>query len=263
MEPIVVNPGLSDSLTVEPVGARKLLTIAGQSVLTKITRGDGKVGSTHPCTPIFGPDRNKLYGLNQHGNTRNEPCQVTQTSDTTINISHPITDPGYPQGVVFQQTVALQNGVFSVATAHTNTGTQPAAVNTGEHCYFDAPQGYSGTTVNGFDISDMIKNNIAGVPIELQATNTISIPGKPAYTLVQEGFSHVMLWVGEDPETRFKDSNYVCIEPVEANPNTDFFGSPASLLQPGERRLVWFSLAIDTTTSLNSMPSISPAQAHF
>lgn len=237
----------ADFLTIEHLGARKLLTLNSTPILIKVNRGDGKVGSTHPCTPIFAADHNHIFDLNQHGNTRNEECQVEKVNGNEILITHQITDEHYPAGMLIEQQARLKNSVFELQVTHTNTGNQPAPVNTGEHCYFDAPQGYQGTKINDQDVTDWVTEYKNGYPFPLQASNLINIPGKPAIELKQNGFKFAKLWVGMNSKTGKKDTNYICIEPVEDNPDSDFFGSEASMIQPGESRRAELSIKIKKT----------------
>lgn len=230
-----------DLLRVFSSGAKITLNLRGHLILGAFERGDGKNGVTHPCTPIFGPDKNNLYGLKQHGNMRNEICDVKQIADNTI-VSHTISDAGYPDGMMVKQVMGIEEGVFSLVMIHTNTGKVKAAVNTGEHCYFAAPQGYKGTMINGVDVTSLIEENWDGKAVELKETNTIQIPGKPAIELTQNGFNKAMIWVGKNPESKEIDGTYVCIEPVEENPAGSYFGSKQSYILPGQSKSVMFSL---------------------
>lgn len=230
-----------DVLSVSTSGAKIELVLKGTSILGSFLRGDGKTGITHPCTPIFGPDRKHLYGLKQHGNVRNESVSVQHVAENVI-VSHAITDEGYPNGVTVKQIMGIEDGAFSLVMMHTNTGTEEAAVNSGEHCYFVAPQGYKGTTINGDDISKVIEEHYDGFPIALKETNSIQIPGQPEIVLTQNGFDYAMLWVGKNPDTKAIDQTYICIEPVEGDPTGDFFGSEQSMLAPGATRSAMFTL---------------------
>ncbi|MBA3723995.1 MAG: hypothetical protein H0W89_03840 [Candidatus Levybacteria bacterium] len=232
-----------DILCVAPLGSKIALSLKGVTILNSFLRGDGKEGMTHPCTPIFGPDRENLYGLKQHGNMRNELCDVKQVADSVI-VSHKITDTGYPEGMIVKQIMSVEDGSFSFVMIHTNTGGAEAAVNAGEHCYFDAPEGYAGTTMNGQDITSLIEDNWDGFPIDLEETNTIQIPGKPLIELKQNGFNKAMLWVGKNPETKKIDATYICIEPVEGDPTGDFFGSSTSMIAPGQSRSAMFGIKV-------------------
>lgn len=231
------------TLRVHEQGAKITLDLDGVSILGLFDRGDDKKGMTHPCTPIFGPDRKNRYGLSQHGNMRNEQCKVQLIADSII-VSHNITDKGYPKDLMVKQIMALDDEGFSFVMIHTNNGTESAALNSGEHCYFDAPEGYKGTKVNGRDITSLIEDNWDGFPIMLQSENSIQIPGKPEIVLKQNGFAHAMLWVGKNPDSKKIDKTYVCIEPVEGDPTGNFFGSKKSILEPGASRSAMFSLSL-------------------
>lgn len=232
-----------DKLIVHPEGGKIELWLGGTLVLGSFPRGDGKQGTTHPCTPIFGPDRNNLYGLKQHGMMRNDAVSVKEENGEIV-VSYAIKDEGYPAGMNVEQRMSLRDKKFHFAMTHTNTGEKEAAVNAGEHCYFDAPQGFKGTTINGKDISALIEQNVDGVAVPLVQANTIQIPGKPAIDLMQIDLMNAMVWVGKHPETKAIDQTYICIEPVEEDPNSDFFGSPESMLKPGERRTCTFTISI-------------------
>lgn len=230
-----------DTLRVASNGAKITLSLQGTSILGSFARGDGKNGITHPCTPVFGPDRNNLYGLKQHGNMRNETIDIKQVAENII-VTHTLHDEGYPEGMSVKQIMGVEDGVFSMVMIHTNMGTTDAAVNAGEHCYFEAPEGYEGTKINGEDITSLIKDNWDGIPVRLEDENTIEIPGKPKMTLTQNGFAYAMVWVGKNPDSKALDQTYICIEPVEGDPTGDFFGSDESMIKAGQSRSAMFSL---------------------
>lgn len=233
----------NDLIRVNPLGAKIEVVLNGNAILGSFLRGDGRQGVTHPCSPIFGPDRKNFYGLKQHGNMRNEACEVEKKDDSIV-VSHLITDPGYPSGMKVEQVMRLIDGAFSFEMTHTNTGDMVAAVNSGEHCYFDAPLGFEGTKVNGQDITQLIKNNYDGIAIDLNESNSIQIPGKPEYILEQQGFKKAVVWVGKNPETKEIDKTYLCIEPVEDDPFGEFFGTTPSLVIPGKNRRAMFNLQV-------------------
>ena len=234
----------NDLLRVNSLGAKIEVSLGGIPLLGSFSRGDGKVGVTHPCTPIFGPDRKSLYGLSQHGKMRSEVCIVTNTKDG-FAVSHDITDPGYPAGMKVVQMMSMSDDVFTFEMTHTSTGDKEAAVNAGEHCYFDAPEGYIGTKINGQDVTKLIEDNYDGIAIDLEEKNVIKIPGKPEFELSQQGLKKAVVWVGKNPETKTIDQTYVCIEPVEDDPFGNFFGSPESMIPSGKSRTVRFSLRIN------------------
>ena len=245
--PIEVRSSQGDSLKVTPLGARIDLTLGNTPILTSVTRGDGKLGETHPCAPIFGPDKNNLYGLSQHGNMRNELCDVETVGDDTVVVAHSITDsPGrYPQGVRVEQRLHVENGKFTLNMTHTNNGETEAPVNGGEHCYFAAPQGYRGTLINGKDVTALIEADTA---IPLEASNVIRIPGLPELVLAQEGFHFAMLWVGRNAQGEV-DGNYVCIEPVEGDPLGSYFGSSESMIPAHASRTAKLSISANSSSA--------------
>ena len=231
----------SDYLRVTRQGARLTVNLGGVAVMGEFERGDGKAGITHTCSPIFGPDKHKLYGLVQHGMMRNEPSKVNASTPNQIMIKHIVTDAGYPPGVVVEETLGIENSVFSFAMAHHNSGQEKVPLNAGLHCYFDAPTGYKGTKVNNQDISSLIEQHPDGAPIALPARSIIQIPGKPQMQLVQDSFRFAMVWAGRNPQTDEIDKTYVCIEPIELHP--DEFGQPVSNLHPSGKRTSSFDLS--------------------
>lgn len=245
--PIEIRSPQGDLLTVNPLGARIKVNLGNTRILTSVTRGDGKLGETHPCTPIFGPaDKNNLYGLSQHGNMRSELCEITGAGSDTVVVSHKITDsPGrYPQGVRIEQQLNVGNGTFMLRMTHTNDGETEAPVNSGEHLYFAAPQGYRGTLINGKDVTSLIERDTV---IPLETSNIIEIPGLPRLTLTQEGLHFAMLWVGRNAQGQM-DKDYVCIEPVEGDPSGSYFGSSESMIQPHISRTAQFTISINPSS---------------
>jgi galactose mutarotase-like enzyme len=243
--PLEIRSPQGDLLIVNPLGGRIRVTLNNTEVLTSITRGDGKLGETHPCTPIFGPDRNDLYSLSQHGNMRNELCEVARVSEADGDVAivaHTITDSPdrYPHGVRVEQRLGVKDGVFMLRMTHVNDGEMAAPVNGGEHCYFAAPQGYLGTLINGKDVTALIG---ADSVIPLEASNIINISGLPELVLVQDGFHFVALWVGRNAQDQ-TDRNYVCIEPIEGDPRGSYFGSSESMIQPHASRVAQFSISV-------------------
>jgi len=242
---IEIHSPQRDSLRVDSMGGRITLKLGDVQILTSVTRGDGKKGETHPCTPIFGPDKNNLFGLSQHGNMRNEQCVATKVSESgneTVIVTHDIADApsSYPQGVKVEQQFSVKDGKFTFRMTHTNNGEEEAPVNSGEHLYFSAPQGFERTLINDVNVTDLIKNDTA---IRIGASSIIKIPGLPELVLDQVGFNYVMLWVGKNADGQ-PDGDYVCIEPVEGDPE-NFFGSDESMIPPhGGSRTAWFSISV-------------------
>lgn len=225
---------MESRMTINPKGARiENLTIKGTEALTLVIRGDGKAGSSHPCTPIFGPETTTSYGLPQHGPMRNDDCKVEEQSPDKVVISDEINGGTYPKGLLVRQVFEIKNNVFSVETTHGNKGTENAPVNFCEHFYWNAPKGFEGLTINGIDVTGLVKND--GL-VDALETNEIKIPGLPAIILSQNGFKFFNLWVYKDQDGKC-DDNYVCIEPTEGKPDSDFFGSEESMIAPNASRL--------------------------
>jgi galactose mutarotase-like enzyme len=226
-------------LTVDPNGGRIQLTLDNTSMLTMISRGDGKTGITHPCSPIFDEDRNNVYGLlGKHGKMRDSICKLSHPDQDKIIIEHDVEDFGYPKGITAKQVLEIEGSIFTLSFTHQNNGNQETAVNAGEHCYFDAPQGYKGTLINNIDISRLIEENPNGTGIELLSKNIIQIPGKPKILLQQNGFNKAFIWVGRNKKGII-DKNYICIEPIEFHP--DEFGQPKTKIGVGMKRTAWLS----------------------
>jgi galactose mutarotase-like enzyme len=215
------------------------LTLDGQRILADTKRGDGKRGVTHPCTPIFGPETTTHFGLPQHGPMRTSETTMQKMSDTVI-VEYHIDCGTYPKGMYVKQTAHLSADSLTITTTHANAGDEPMPVNFGEHLYWDAPEGWEGTKVNGQEVAPLAKST--GV-IDLKEKNTIEIPGKKAVNLEQTGLLKAVCWSYGSPEKGF-DSAYICIEPVEANPQENTFGSPTSMIAPGTHRqtILTFSL---------------------
>jgi galactose mutarotase-like enzyme len=228
-----------DSVSVSPIGGLLTLTLHGIPLLIPVIRGDGKSIRTHICSPNFGKDHSGIFSLKQHGNMRNEPCEV-HLHNSRIILTHTITDSPhiYPIGVTVMASIELSDGTCLFTITHKNAGTKPATVNCGVHCYFNAPSGYRGTTINTRDVTTKIEQT---GHIALKQTNTLTIPGIPSFELQQRGFSHAVLWVGENAKGE-KDSTYVCIEPVEFLPED--FNKKKTILYPGTSRTISFSLKI-------------------
>ncbi len=225
---------IEGQMLINPQGARiERLSLGDRLVFRSVTRGDGREASSHPCTPIFGPETTTSYGLPQHGPMRNELCTVEEMGSNLVILSHEIKSGSYPQGMNVRQAFEMFGNNFTLETVHTNSGKQDAPVNFGEHFYWVAPNGWEGVTVNGEDVTDAVKNDLV---IPLQAKNQIVIPGLSEIILEQDGLPFANLWVYKDEASGKYDQNYVCIEPVEGDPTKNFFGSPESMIAPGSSR---------------------------
>lgn len=238
----IENGNLSSEMVINPHGARiEELRLLGVKILSTVKRGDGKEGSSHPCSPLFGLEIDTHFGLPQHGTMRDSQCRVVKNerprSTVVLNykLNKGVKQGSYP-GVKVSQNFELSNGVFTLDTFHSVRPDSPSnpskvavPVNFAEHFYWDTPQGWEGLRINGIDVTNIVKQD--GI-IELGERNTIEIPEMRTIILGTEGFGFAKLWAFKNPETGVFDSNYVCIEPVEGDP-TGFFGSEKSLIKPG------------------------------
>src|SRR3989344_2048016 len=228
----------NDKLSVNNHGALiEELALDGVKILTTVQRGDGKKASTHPCSPIFGSE--KLYGLPQHGPMRNDRTIMLKQKDG-VTFDYDIKGGKYPYGMRVRQEIRIGNETFFLYTRHINTSNQEIPVNFGEHLYWDAPDGWLGLRVNGVDVTDLVKQN--GM-IDLLPENEILIPGKPPISLKQTGLNKAVLWAYEDADGNF-DQGYVCIEPVEGEPLSGFFGSKESMINAGISRSTSLEISI-------------------
>lgn len=234
------SPTVQNTVTIDPMGMKiDGLTIHGSTMLTAVMRGDGKRGATHPCSPIFGPERTPMYGLSQHGPVRNTLASSIRIADSATELYTQIAEHKYPSGVIIRQLYKLEKDTFSITTIHENKGKKPAPVNFGEHFYWNSPNGWDGVTINGQDVTELVKQN-GTVP--LAAANTIRIPGQPDILLEQQGFACAVLWAYHNQATGEYDSHYVCIEPAEQDPASTFFGSAESMISPGETRSTFLAV---------------------
>jgi hypothetical protein len=253
--PVEIRNPQGDVLIVDPRGGRIIeLTLGGVPILTSITRGDGSKANTHLCTPIFGPDKDDLYGLNQHGDMRNNFCEVAKTEDGEgITVSYKILDADgkYPSGVIVKERLTIKDGKLEWTITHENTGEQEAPVNLGLHCYFAAPNGHVGTRVNGKDVTSLIEGNRV---VSLEETSVLEIPGvSKKLILAQQRFRFANYWVGRytdgQPDPNGKpDAGYLCMEPVENDPNEPF-NSPENMILPCGSRTATLIISVDKPTA--------------
>lgn len=229
-----------NSLTVLSQGAKiEALVFDGINILANTTRGDGKPGITHPCTPNFGlPEGAKKYGLMQHGPMRNDEVELVNKTDSSLEFRYEVKLPEYPLGLVVLRKFELTDTSLTVIVVHKNTGTKPIPVAYGEHLYFNAPQGIDGVLVNGENIADKARADTA---FPWQEKNILEIPGLPVLEINQKNLNFVNVWVGKNLAGEF-DSRYICVEPIEADQHSDYFGSEASMILPNEQRAVQFTI---------------------
>lgn len=238
----IENKNGNSRLTINSHGARvEELILGGQKIFTKVIRGDGKEGSSHPCIPQFGPDTSNKYNLPQHGSARNKDFE-SSIEDEKVVLSLNIEDGNYPEGLNIKQEQSLTNEGYSLVTKISNNNDkEDLPVDFAEHFYWNAPNGWEGLKINGVDVTDIVKNDAS---IELKQENIIEIPGQKPIILKQKGFSIFQLWAYKNPETGEYDKNYVCIEPAEGDPAQNFFGSPKSMISPHESRITEIAVTV-------------------
>lgn len=200
-----------------------------EKVLGTYNRIDGKGGNTHLCLPNFGNEGSEL-GLPFHGPARNVLWSVKQKRRYSIVISCDIPQtPLYLASLHVEQSFTLQDA-FVHEVKVINTGKKAVPLNIGCHYYWNTPQGWNKIKINGEDVSEKIGVNGSQT---LLKENTFQFP-HTSYRITQTGFSDVVLWTGfivKENKKKF-DEGYCCIEPVRGGES--FFGSPESLLSPGE-----------------------------
>jgi galactose mutarotase-like enzyme len=231
-----------NKLVINQLGARvEELILGGQKIFTKVVRGDGKEASSHPCIPQFGPDNSGIYNLPQHGSARNKDFKQF-VSDGKITLSLSIRDGNYPEGLNIKQEHSLTNEEYILRTIVSNFGFQSLPVNFAEHFYWDAPDGWEGLKINGINVTEVVKKDAS---IEIKPENIILIPGQKAIILNQKGFSIFRLWAYGNPQTDEYDNNYVCIEPVESDPEGNFFGSEKSIIKSDQSKVTEIKIQLN------------------
>lgn len=218
---------------INPDGGRiEYLRLKGIELLTTATRGDGKKGSTHPCSPIFGPETTTHFGLAQHGPVRTTMMNIDEETETTAKLTATVEQANYPHGLHIEQQFTLTETSFTIITTHTNTGNDALPVNFGEHFYWNTPARWDTLMLNNQLIDKEVKANGTA---PLNGTNTIQIPEMPPITLEQEGMPVAVIWSYKHRDNTY-DTAYVCIEPAEGNPSENYFGIPSSLILPNSSR---------------------------
>src|SRR3989338_8995232 len=148
-----------DRLTINSHGGLiEELILNGTKILTTVTRGDGKKASTHPCTPIFGPETTTSYGLPRHGPMRTSQTKIKPQKDGA-SIEYHVKSGSYPEGLKVKQFIRIGNGIFTLDTQHINTSDQSLPVNFGEHLYWDTTEGGEGVQINGVDVTKLVEQN--------------------------------------------------------------------------------------------------------
>lgn len=213
---------------INPLGFKiEYLSLDNYIYLNKFVRSDGKPGTSHPCLPIFGPEITTNFNLLQHGNARNSMAKIITQSATQLKLRHEVSEGDYPAGLIFEQDFKLTTQSFELKSTFTNTSHQPLPVNFAQHFYWNAPKGWAELKINHKNMAELVKGDQG---FEWQKENIIEIPSLPAIILKQTNLPYVQLWSGQKDNTY--DQNYVCIEPAQGKPRSNYFGSKESLIYP-------------------------------
>lgn len=224
------------SMRINPQGGRlESLVLNGQQLVYSGPRIDGGYGSTHLCSPNFGPD-NKGYGLPDHGPWRKKKLKELKNEPDHVILSDDIEGGSYPSGMNVTQEFRLVDGGLKIVTTHTNNGKEPAPENSAMHFYWATlmgigagDQGWEGVKVNGQDVSDIVK---ADTSMPWEDENIIEMPGRPSILVKQKGLPYFQGWTAEK-DGEF-DHKFAALEPTEGP--EERFGTPESMIAPGESR---------------------------
>ena len=237
---IMLQNGNSE-LVINPDGGRiESLKLDGHHILVSVTRGDGKKGSTHPCSPIFGPETTTAFGLSQHGPVRTTVMETHHQSKDSVTLTAEIKQGSYPESVFIEQLFELGPQSLIITTTHINNGSQAVPVNFGEHFYWSTPRGWNTITLNKVAVADKVKSNGTA---PLDKVNVIEIEGLPLIRLEQSGMNTAVLWAYKKTYGTF-DTDYACIEPAEGDPMADYFGTKESLIAPNTHRVTTLHISI-------------------
>lgn len=234
------------SLTLDLNGGRiEELTHEGVRIFGTYNRIDGKIGNTHLCIPSFDKEGIEEYGLPFHGLVRNILWTTGKATQNSLSLSI-VTQPTvfYPASLRVTQTFILTD-VFVHSVSITHISGEPVPVNCGIHYYWDTPEGWHGTQINGVNMNEAIETN--GF-IGQNGTNIITFP-HATYKLVSNGFHSAVLWTSFktiENEKKEYSQDFCCIEPVIGWPH--YFGSEKSMLKRGEVKTISLSLCAGERT---------------
>jgi len=208
-----------------------LLQLQNKPVLGTFDRIDGKKGNTHLCTPNFGAE-GKEMGLPFHGPSRNEVWNTIKQTTSEVVLSYTMQLTGdYPGGLEYKQTFTLHTNSFTHTISVKNNSLADLPMNLGIHNYWFTKKGWTGTKINGKEVTAEIQKNGSA---SLLPINKIELPGQIPIQLAVDGFQDAVLWTGFVGD-RY-DSSYVCIEPVRSA-KKGFFGSKESILKKKEKQV--------------------------
>jgi galactose mutarotase-like enzyme len=242
-----------NKMSIDTSGGRLLSLVMGQvKILDSYARIDGKSGSTHVCIPNFADEGVTVYGLPFHGPARSSEWMVVKEDDRSVTISIAIqASQKYRSSLNVTQRFEIANNYFIHHVQVTNTGYFAVPVNIGIHNYFDSPQGWQNTLIDGKLVGSQIANNRSIYKSaqtkdseKLDTDNRIDqntfykwqivIHGKPPISL-NTNASRLMAW------SAIKDSRhddlYLCLEPIYM-PENAYFGDKITLLEPQKTRIL-------------------------
>jgi len=218
-------------LTVDLQGGRiEELSYKETLILGVFQRVDGKVGSTHVCTPNYHSEGTKEYGLPIHGAPRNVVWEVKTDDSAYLSVycNIPATDL-YKADLYVEQIFELTKDSFKQTVIVENTKGETVPVNIAIHDYWATPGGWRGTKVNGIYIeSEVIKDG----QCKARKSNTIVFPDKRKFKLKLQDFSDLRLWSARNGKNELNE-DFVCIEPIMTL-GKNYFGSKQSMLKEGK-----------------------------
>lgn len=228
-------------VTINPLGFRiESLVLNGIPYLGYIARGDGKVASSHPCAPIFGPETTTHFNLTQHGEMRNTLAKIVSQNNHQLILEHLITEGSYPPGVEIIEDYQLTDKSFSIKTTITNRSNGAVPINFAHHFYWLTPKGWNNLKINQESVADLVKNDRGFYWGE---ENIIKLEGLPELLIRQDNLPYVQLWCYGSKNTF--DQDYVCIEPAMGPPKSTFLGSKNSLINPQQTKINQIKISIN------------------
>ena len=234
-------------LIVDTNGGKILeLVLNGVKILGTYKRVDGKAGATHVCVPNFAGEGIDKFGLPFHGPARNMDWTLKDIGNVAEEL-HMVIEAleHYDSSIEITQVFIIGKDSFSQEVRVKNNGKDAVPVNIGIHNYFDTPKSWEEVTINNKSIKKEIENNLA-IKIanlsdfhnnhEVKIVETqIVFPKDKKLLLHTKGASELVTWTGVKDGKYNKD--FACIEPV-CWFDPKFFGTPHSLLDPGETRVL-------------------------
>ena len=176
-----------------------------QKILGTFERIDGKKGNTHICIPNFANEGVEKFGFIFHGPFRNAVWSLVSQNDNSLGIECEI------EGLWVKQKFLI-NDEFEQIIEIKNKSEERRRVNVAVHNYWDTEFGWSGTKLNGADITEGFKTN---PEVKLEKENILEFSNKKPIIWKLENFKLVKLWTGfrEENGKKFFDEKYVCLEP--------------------------------------------------